>query len=207
MARLVLSDSDCERMVERTDQQLSNESQDSQVTRTSTAHATPNPPSDPRNSQNSQYSSLNESMASQLSAPRPGSPGDLEPAHWNSTQGLVTPSTSVSNHSSQEHRDTLPKSTRSGSMFGDQGMDRQDNLQLAIPHVPKPMQRPATSRDDHTSAPKRMANGDIKSVGGNLPRSPTDSNMYMHSRNSSTTSRGSQIGEVRIHPLASVTYG
>ena len=45
----------------------------------------------------------------------------------------------------------------------------------------------------HANAPKRMANGDFKTSDFNLANSLVESSP----RNSSTTSRGSQIGEVR----------
>ncbi len=56
---------------------------------------------------------------------------------------------------------------------------------------------PSENRVYHTSAPKRMANGDIKSPGYSPPTIPGCSSQYGHSRNSSRTSRGSQVGEVR----------
>ena len=47
-----------------------------------------------------------------------------------------------------------------------------------------------------TSAPKRLANGEIKSPKYDAPPSPTNSNSLEHLRNSSRASRASHIGEV-----------
>jgi len=53
-----------------------------------------------------------------------------------------------------------------------------------------------SSSNKHTSAPKRMANGEVKSSKNSLPTSPTDSSLHGHSRNSSLASKGSHIPEV-----------
>ena len=58
-----------------------------------------------------------------------------------------------------------------------------------------PAQPPAPYQA-HTSAPKRMANGDVKTALSSYPTSPTDHSLYAHSRNSSAASHSSQIGEV-----------
>lgn len=133
-----------------------------------------------RSPSNSQSSSLNGSLSSQLSQVRPNVAGDLDLIR---PHGAVTPSTSLSNESSQE------------------GIDRPCLVEPDVLPMDKDktIDGPDTGgalNKDHTSAPKRMVNGEIKTSGSSLPTSPVESSQYGHSRNSSRTSRGSQIGEV-----------
>ncbi len=96
----------------------------------------------------------------------------------------MDPSTSFSNKSSQECTDrpylvepdesTMNQDENIDGLIADDGLD-----------------------EDHASAPKRKANGEVKPSESSLPTSRVESSQYGHSRNSSRTSRGSQIGEVR----------
>ena len=138
----------------------------------------------------SQESSLNESLRDRISQGRDDFIRDLNVTHSDRFNEEMTPSTSFSNNSSQ------------GSAR--KGPSDIDNAALQVEQQQTMLTPAATSQDDrsrrlymeHTSAPKRMANGDIKSPGYSGPNSPVDIDQCGHSRNSSRTSRGSQIGEV-----------
>lgn len=135
---------------------------------------------------NSQQSSFNESSNSQSSQTRPGSSGFHESSH-----GIMTPSTTLSNKSSEER---VGMGETNADMMGS-GLESQDGLHSWN----APPTRPLGYQGINARAPKRTANGEIKSPQHSLPTSPVDSSQYGHSRNSSMTSRGSQIGEVRLN--------
>jgi len=137
---------------------------------------------------NSQQSSLNESSKSQLSQTRPGSSGVHE-----SSQGIMTPSTTLSNKSSQERVSIGNANETNAHMMG-HGLESQES-----PHSwNAPPTRPSEYQGSYTGTLKRTANGEIKSPVHSSSTSPVDTIQYGHSRNSSMTSRGSQIGEVRL---------
>ena len=102
-----------------------------------------------------------------------------------------TPSTSFSNGSSQE-RPSVGSPIDEQISLDDGGIGMQESSSSDDTATAKRLENPG----HHTSAPKRMANGEVKSPEWALPNSPAGSSQYRHSRNSSTTSRGSQIGEV-----------
>lgn len=129
----------------------------------------------------SRASSLNDSLSSQLSQLRPDATGDLELIR---PHGVMTPLTSLSKKSSHEATDRPYLEEPDVSLVEQDG--NIDGL-LTYDVVDK----------DNTSAPKRMANGEVKPSESSPSTSPVKSSQYGHSRNSSTTSRGSQIGEVR----------
>lgn len=133
-----------------------------------------------RSPSNSQATSLNGSQSSQLSQGRRNAAGDLDLIR---DHGAMTPSTPLSNESSQEGTDR-PYLVESDVSPVEQ--DGKDDRPIACDAL----------NQDHTSAPKRMVNGEVKPSEFSLPTSPVDSSQYGHSRNSSRTSRGSQIGEV-----------
>jgi len=105
----------------------------------------------------------------------------------------MTPSTTLSNKSSEE-RVSIGDSNETNAYMMGRGLKEQESLQLWN----APPTRPSGYQEIYTSAPKRTANGEIKSPQYSLPTSPVESSQYGHSRNSSMTSRGSQIGEVRF---------
>ena len=129
---------------------------------------------------NSQASSLNNSLSSQLSQVRPSKVGDLGLIR---PHGAMTLSTPFSDESSQEVTD------RPYLVKPDTSTINQNQL-INGPAVEDALDQ------DYTSAPKRMANGEVKSSESRLPTSPVELSQYGHSRNSSRTSRVSQIGEV-----------
>lgn len=128
----------------------------------------------------SQESTLNDSLSSQLSQVRPNAAGDVDIIR---PHGAMTPSTSLSNKSSQEGTDGPYLVARPVSP-----VDQDEGIRVLI--TDDALDKP------HTGAPKRMANGEVKPSKSSLPTSPVESSQYGHSRNSSRTSRGSQIGEV-----------
>ena len=135
---------------------------------------------------NSQSSSFDDS---QTSHHRPVSSGSFSSSQI-CLPREITPATSLSNPSSQEHM-----------------AEREQRTQRA-PHSPRaptkldtrfgqaPVANMGRPHQDYTSAPKRSADGQIKEPTPTSPTSPGYNGRYEHSRTSSTTSRGSQVGEV-----------
>ena len=118
---------------------------------------------------------------------------DLNVSHNDRFNEEMTPSTSFSNNSSQGSECKGPLS------IDDTAPQVEQQQPILAPATMSQHNRPQMLHVEHTSAPKRMANGEIKSPGYSGPNSPVDIGQYGHSRNSSRTSRGSQIGEVRDH--------
>lgn len=129
----------------------------------------------------SQASSLDDSSDTQLSQLVPNAASDLDLIR---SHGAMDPSTSFSNRSSQERRDRIHSVELDGSTMD---QDENDNMPVAED----------TEDKDHTIAPKRMGNRELKPSESNLPTSPVESSHCKHSRNSNRTSQGSQISEVR----------
>ena len=129
----------------------------------------------------SQASSRNDSLGSEISQIGPSVASDLDHIR---PHGVMTPSHVFLNNSSQEGED------RNSLVELDASTVDQDE------DVDGPVVEDTQDKDP-TSAPKRMANGEIKPAESSQPTSPVEYSEYRHSRNSSRTSRGSQIGEVR----------
>ena len=126
--------------------------------------------------------SFDDSLSRDLLQGQPNAPNDLEHIH---AHGAITPSTFLSSKSSQE-------STGSSYVAGPDVslVNHEGNVDGLMPY-------PNDSHDkSHANAPKRMANGDFKPSEFSLATSPAESSQFGDSKNSSTTSRGSQIGEV-----------
>ena len=138
----------------------------------------------------SQKSSLNEPSRHRTSQGRDGSVRDHDVSQGDRLNEEMTPSTSFSNNSSQG-------SACKGRLNNDDALPQMEEQQpMYAPAASSQHDRSQRLQNEHTSAPKRMANGEIKSPGYSRPSSPIDIGPYGHSRNSSRTSRGSQIGEV-----------
>lgn len=137
---------------------------------------------------NSQQSFTNNSTNSQLSQNRPSSSGAHE-----SSQGIMTPSTTLSSASSPE-RNTMNEANTYTP-------DHNPKPHRPLHPLHSPLAVQSDPRGGYTSAPKRTASGEIKSPVYSLHTSPIDSTPNRHSRNSSLTSRASQIGEVRLSDL------
>lgn len=127
---------------------------------------------------NSQSSSFEHSTVSQSSQHDPTA--NSEP-NSQTLHRETTPSTSLSNPSSQEY---MGKKTQHSPPTRAQRMDMQ-TAQAPI--------APMAHTVNDFAGTKRTADGEIKEKS---PTSPV-AGRYEHSRNSSMTSRGSQIGEVR----------
>lgn len=133
---------------------------------------------------NSQSSSFDGSQGSQY---RPVSSGSFASPQTRPLRD-VTPSTSLSNPSSQEHMAAKMDQTVDYRSYRGSTLDTRP-LQAPVANMGGP-------RRDYTSAPKRTADGQLKQGNSISPTSPNKINRNEHSRTSSTTSRGSQIGDV-----------
>lgn len=129
---------------------------------------------------NSQTSSLDDSLSNQLSQVQPNAAGNLDLIRARCT---MTPSTSLSIKPSQERSDRLYH------IESDVSPMEHDN------NSDGPVTDDALEKD-RKNASKRMANGEVKPSEASLPTDSAESSQNGHSRNSSRTSRGSQIGEV-----------
>ncbi|KAG8528511.1 uncharacterized protein KY384_007429 [Bacidia gigantensis] len=142
---------------------------------------------------NSQSSSFNDSSASQHSNTNFHSASNQNPAsNYSTLIEAATPATSVSNASTQDYNLEYDESPYATS--------QPKNTMTTIP-TPQTVQQvhaavhPGQSSQMHTSAPKRMANGDIKYSPGSVSTSPTQVGHSAHSRSSSTHSRNEEINE------------
>ena len=137
-----------------------------------------------------QESFLNEPLRHRTLQGRDGFIRDLDVSQGDHLNEETTPSTSFSNNSSQG-------SARKGLLNNDDAAPQEEEHQAIYSQAARsPYDRAQRLHMEHTSAPKRMANGEVKLQGYSQPSSPVDISQYGHSRNSSRTSRGSQIGEV-----------
>ena len=140
---------------------------------------------------NSQDSSFPEASASQHSQLAPSSARLLELLTTSGGRDATTPSTSLSNYSSQENVLNSQKSISDSQIIHDE-RDMSHSGPMAYTSATT-----ESRRAEYTGALKRTATGQIKSpLQGSLPTSPVDSSSYGHSRNTSTTSKSSHIGEV-----------
>ena len=156
-------------------------------------------PSEPSSVPNSQDSSFNESVPSQASPQRPMSSNKFQFSAGNYSTRQITPSTSSSDPSSQE---------RAAERLQEMLSAEDDAQQQVRPHLQNAqIQGPRSLHmgsliGEHTFALKRMADGKVKSVDLNISRSPVDlSRSPGHSKNDSSPSKGSQIGEVGLDIL------
>ena len=137
-----------------------------------------NPETNTRSPPTSRTKSFDDSSSSDLFQGRPDAPNDLKLVR---PHGAITPSTFPSSKSSQESTGSSYMAEPDVSFLNNEG-----NIDGLMPDA-------NDSHDKcHANAPKRMANGDSKTSDFNLANSPVE----LSQRNSSTTSRGSQIGEV-----------
>ena len=122
--------------------------------------------------------SFDDSSRNDLLRGRPDAPNDLKLVR---PHGAITPSTFLSSNSSQESTGSPYLAEPDVSLLNNRG-----NVAGLMPDANDSLDK------CHANAPKRMANGDFKTSDFSLANSPVESSQ----RNSSTTSRGSQIGEV-----------
>lgn len=138
----------------------------------------------------SQESFLNEPLRIRTSQGQDDFVQDLNTSHNDRRNEEMTPSTSFSNNSSQGSACKGPLN------IDDAAIQVEQQQPILAPATMSQHDRSQRLHNEHTSAPKRMANGEIKSPGHSGPNSPVNIGQYGHSRNSSRTSRASQIVEV-----------
>lgn len=138
----------------------------------------------------SQASTFNDSLSSQLSQVRSNAASDVNLIR---PHGAMTPSTSLSNKSSQEGTD--------GPYLMESHVSPVDQDEC----IGGPITDDVLDKD-RTGAPKRMANGEVKPLESSLPTSPVESSQYGHSRNGSRMSRGSQIGQLSNQLQTRLSY-
>ena len=138
-----------------------------------------------RSPPSSQASSLDDSISRRLAQFRPNAAGDLDLI---GPHGAITQPTSLSIKSSQEGVDRPYHMESDGSLVD---QDKSNNGLVTDDAVTDDALDKA-----RTNPPKRMANGEIKPLEASLLTSPVASRHCGHLRNNSSTSRGSQIGEV-----------
>ena len=126
-------------------------------------------------------SSFEDCLGSQLSGVRPDAAGHADLVRLHDTMIL---SSSFSNKSSEESTDR--------PYLVEPDASTRDHNEI----VDGPIAEGALDRD-HTSATKRTANGETKTLESGLPTSPLELSRYRHSRKSSKMSGIPQIGEVR----------
>ena len=105
--------------------------------------------------------------------------------------GVTTPSSSLSNNSVQSEFVNV------GSAKGIHDIQRERTTSQFSAATSSDL-RLESGNAKQPGGIKRTATGEIKSpFAGSLPTSPVDSQRYSHSRNTSTASRNSNIGEVK----------
>ena len=125
----------------------------------------------------SQTTSFDDCSSNDLLQGRPDAPNDFKLIR---PHGAIIPSTFLSSKSSQESTGSSYLAEPDVSLLNNEG-----NVDGLMPDANDSLDK------CHANAPKRMANGDFKTSDFILANKVESSH-----RNSSTTSRGSQIGEV-----------
>ncbi|KAL8803087.1 MAG: hypothetical protein Q9182_003400 [Xanthomendoza sp. 2 TL-2023] len=144
-----------------------------------------------------QSHSSNESTVSHLSALEPLSNNAYRPASRDRSIRVITPSTSLSDPSSQE-------GTGSTSPTRENDTDQSPSFKSVISNTPSHSLHKQTacptSVKSHlpniSHAHKRTASGEVKRPGPSQPSSPDGPSQYSHSRNTSTASKSSQVSEL-----------
>jgi len=151
--------------------------------------------SDPSSVTNSQVSSFEDSVASQASPQRPMSSDKPQSSAAGYSTRQITPSTSLSDPSSQERA-----ADRLREILTADDYDAHGQRRLVSHHAPNVRPRSLYTRGlngEHTHAQKRTADGQVKAADPDVPTSPVDiSRSRGHTKNDSATSQSSQIGEV-----------
>ena len=109
----------------------------------------------------------------------------------------ATPATSLSNNSSQERATANLSNRPSPVNFDGNGISIARPINsIQSPSKTYPPSQPSPSQRNHTSAPKRYLDGNIKSSSNSIATSPTEEQTLSHSRTSSTASREGQAADV-----------
>ena len=139
--------------------------------------------------------SSNESPSSQYSIPPIDQERSLRVSRQGDHYAPQTPSTSLSNPSSQDDLGAKPGSTgyiAAGDRVNASSSSSAMPTSMRIFDGGSPQQRAATA--PYPAAPKRTADGHMKTPSTSMPKHATD---HGHSSTSSAASRSSQISEVR----------
>ncbi|KAL8926252.1 MAG: hypothetical protein Q9172_001894 [Xanthocarpia lactea] len=163
--------------------------------------------SQPNNSQQS-HSSSNDSILSRASGWKAIAKGPLHPVSPDQNARETTPSTSLSNSSSQDR-------PGSPSSLHEAGISQSPTLKPNIANTSSyslhenRMSQP-TSVQSHlrngTHPPKRTVNGEVKNLGQSQQSSSNGASQYSHSRHTSTTSRSSHISDMSNDLCARLSY-
>ncbi|KAL9624061.1 MAG: hypothetical protein Q9204_007900 [Flavoplaca sp. TL-2023a] len=163
---------------------------------------------EPNYSQQSQSSS-NDSIISRLSDRNAIVKNGVRPISRDGCARELTPSTSLSDASSQEpsgsmcspHQGVINQSPTAVAKLGSNSPQPLDNQ----PSCPTSMQS-NNNLQNAIQPPKRTASGEVKRPGQSLQSSPHATSEYSHSRNTSTTSRSSHISDISNDLCARLSY-
>ncbi|KAL8971000.1 MAG: hypothetical protein Q9183_001263, partial [Haloplaca sp. 2 TL-2023] len=120
----------------------------------------------------------------------------------------MTPSTSVSNPSSQETRGSYsPIHHQDIGQKQKQSVHNTDTISHSSNSIVNP-QHPSNSGDPawRSQAAKRTASGEVKQGSNSHPGSPGEATQHGHSRNTSTASKASQVSEISNELRTRLSY-
>ncbi|KAL8836132.1 MAG: hypothetical protein Q9176_006512 [Flavoplaca citrina] len=163
---------------------------------------------EPKNSQQSQSSS-NDSIMSRLSDRNVIAKNGIRPISRDGRARELTPSTSLSDASSQEpsgsisspHQGAINHSPIAAPKLhstSPQSLDNQASRSTSM--------QSNSNLQNAIQPPKRTASGDVKRPGQSLQSSPHATSEYSHSRNTSTASRSSHISDISNDLCARLSY-
>lgn len=162
--------------------------------------------SEPSDSQQS-LSSLNNSTVSRTSDRNPVTIDGCPPESRDHLERVMTPSTSLSNPSSQKTAESGSPAQQEDTVEGQKPTTDSANVPLHLLRNP----RPRPTNDDGgpaylPQAQKRTASGEVKQGGSSQPGSPESTAQYGHSRNTSTASKVSQISDLSNELRTCLSY-
>lgn len=156
-------------------------------------------------SQQSQASSI-ESAASRDFHRRPTSSHDSPPGSRSQTLRESTPSTSLSNQSSQQRVESLSP-IHSSHVSESEKLYPNHGHSPSYPVESSAFQQPEIEESSHyKSPPKRTASGQVKSADNGHWASPKSDTKYGHSRNTSTASKASQVSDLSHELRTRLSY-
>ncbi|KAI4121390.1 MAG: hypothetical protein LQ341_007414, partial [Variospora aurantia] len=155
-------------------------------------------------SQPSQASSV-DSTATRDDGHRPISYQDSPPRSRSEQLRESTPTTSLSNHSSQQRMGSL--SPLHIDRLAESGLHRRLSNIASFPVEDSALQHTGIdTASPYTSPPKRTATGQAKWASEGHPSSPNDATQFGHSRHTSTASKASQISDLSHELRTRLSY-
>ncbi|KAL8653573.1 MAG: hypothetical protein Q9210_002012 [Variospora velana] len=155
-------------------------------------------------SQPSQASSV-DSTATRDDGHRPISYQDSPPRSRSEQLRESTPTTSLSNHSSQQRMGSLSPLHIDG--LAGSGLHRRLSNSASFPVQDSPLQHTRIdTASPYTSPPKRTASGQAKWASEGHPSSPNGATRFGHSRHTSTASKASQISDLSHELRTRLSY-